>query len=103
MDALDELNDETRAELLAALRFLANIISLLATSRNLASIAQDFRGTKCLDIRVSDQDVRLYIQGRIPRAPFLKIHLDKDPTLQEEIVKAIAGSVEGMLVSCTLL
>jgi hypothetical protein len=103
VDALDECSDTTRAELLTALRSLANPINLLVTSRDLASIAQEFRGTKHLDIRANDQDVRRYIEGRIPCAPFLKIHVDKDATLQEEILKAITENVDGMLVSYALV
>ena len=98
VDALDECSDSTRAELCTSLRSLAGIVNLLVTSRDLASIAQDFHGTKRLDIRASDHDVRKYIEGRIPFSPFLKIHVDKDATLQDDIVKAITENVDGMLV-----
>lgn len=71
---------------------------ILDTSRNLAPIAQYFGGNKKLNICASDQDVQRYIEGQIPRAGFLKRHVNKDVTLQEEIVKAIMSNVEGMLV-----
>jgi hypothetical protein len=101
VDALDECSDRTRAELLLALRSLGSTVSLLVTSRNLTSIAQDFQRAKHLDIQASDQDVRNYIEGRMPLEPSLQIHVHNDPTLREEIVESITKNVQGMLVSHT--
>lgn len=98
MDALDECSDRTRAELLIAFRFLATTVSLLVTSRNVASIAQDFCGTKHIDIRASDQDVAKYIEGRIPLEPSLQTHVENDPTLRAVIVEGITENAQGMLV-----
>jgi len=98
VDALDECSevDGTRIKLLSALRSLANTVNLLVTSRDLASIAQDFHGTKRLDIRASDHDVRRYIEGRIPRESRLARHVDGHQTLQEELVKKVIENVRGM-------
>jgi hypothetical protein len=93
-DALDECSSETRAELLIGLRHLSSTMSLLVTSRDLTP---DFHGTMHLDIQANYDDVRNYIEGRIPRTD-LQMHVDKDPTLQEDIVNAITRSIEGMLV-----
>lgn len=102
VDALDECPDQTRAELLIALRYLTGL-NLLVTSRNIPAIAQAFHGARHLEVRASDHDVEKYIEGRIPRAGFLNIHLGKDATLKEEILKAITGNIDGMLVSLLLL
>lgn len=96
LDALDECSDSTREELLPVLKSLASNINLLVTSRELASIAREFQQNKQLNIRANDQDVRMYIEGRIPRVRFLKIHVNHDSALQEDIVKAITGNVDGM-------
>ena len=98
VDALDECSKETRAELLIALQHLSSTVSLLVTSRD---PAQGFHAISHLDIQADGQDVRRYIEGRLPRVRFLKIHVDSDPALQEDIVKAIVGNVKGMLVSYT--
>jgi hypothetical protein len=98
VDALDECSKETRAELLIALQRLSSTVSLLVTSRD---PAQGIHATRHLDIHANGRDVRRYIEGRLPRTRFLKIHVDSDPALQEDIVKAIVGNVKGMLVSYT--
>jgi len=82
VDALDECPevDGTRARLLAALQTLQGTFNLLVTSRDLASIAEDFCETKRLDIYASDDDVRKFIQNRIPREPRLARHIHGHPT-----------------------
>jgi hypothetical protein len=99
VDALDECSSETRAELLIAFRQFSSTMNLLVTSRDLAP---DFHGTRHLDIQVNCEDVRSYIEGRIPRTD-LQMHVDSDLTLQEDIVNAITRNVEGMLVLYTQL
>jgi len=98
VDALDECLDVdgTRGKLLTALRSLGRSVSLLVTSRDIASIAQEFEGSKCLEIRASEQDVRRYIEGRIPHESRLVKHVNGDQALQEEIVKKITENVKGM-------
>jgi hypothetical protein len=100
VDALDECSevDGTRGRLLAALRTLTSTVNLLITSRDLASIAAEFRGSKRLDIYARDDDVRRYIEGRIPHESRLARHVDGHPMLQEEIVNKILESVHGMYV-----
>lgn len=100
VDALDECPEVcgTRADLLKALRTLTSSVNLLITSRDLVSIAADFHGIKRLDIRASDDDVRRYIEGRIPRLPWLAKHVAGHPMLQEEIVDKILENVQGMYV-----
>lgn len=96
VDALDECCELTRAELFLALRSLASTANLLVTSRDITSIEQYFRDNRRLNIHAMDQDVGRYIKGRIPRLERLKIHVDTDPALQEEVIKAITGNVKGM-------
>ena len=99
VDALDECSNETRAEFLTALRNLPSTVSLLVTSRDLPP---DFQGVRQLDIRANDRDVQHYIQGRLHLTD-LKIHVNREPTLGGDIVKAITGNIDGMLVPCTCL
>jgi hypothetical protein len=98
VDALDESSeaDGTRGKLLTVLRSLGSTVSLLVTSRTHASIEEAFYGTQRLEIRARDQDVRRYIEGRIPQASRLSIHVRGDQALQEEIVTGIIQKVDGM-------
>jgi hypothetical protein len=101
VDALDECSEmnETRAKLLTALQSFASTVNVLVTSRDVASISSAFCSSKRLDIHADDQDVRRYIEGRIPHEFRLATHVKGYPALQEEIVKKIIENVQGMYVS----
>src|ERR1700722_10523198 len=92
VDALDECreDDATRALLLEVLRSLPPQVNLMVTSRNLPSIGRDFEGAKRLHIRAKDDDMRVYIEGRIALGPQ---HLKN---LQEAIVNKIVKNAKGM-------
>jgi hypothetical protein len=94
VDALDECreDDSTRAKLMKLLLSLPKNTSVMVTSRNLPSIAQDFGGAERLDIRAIDDDVTTYIKNRLSVAPR---HLKK---LQETIVSKIVDNINGMYV-----
>jgi hypothetical protein len=94
VDALDE-NSETREKWLDVLRSLGSTVSLLVTSRD-QPIEKAFHGTKRLEIRAREQDVRRYIKGRIPRESWLARHVYEYEALQEEIVKEITQKADGM-------
>ena len=92
VDALDECreDDATRALLLQVLRSLPLQVNLMVTSRNLPSIGRDFEGAKRLHIRAKDDDMKVYIEGRIAFGPR---HLKN---LQEAIVNKIVKNAKGM-------
>ena len=91
VDALDECEDhETRAKLLRVLRSLEGSVRLMATSRDLPSIAQAFQDVGRLDIRAHDQDIERYIKVRIDMAPQLF------KKLQKEIMSGIVENAAGM-------
>jgi hypothetical protein len=98
VDALDECSeiDGTRTKLLTELRSFEGTVSLLITSRDLISIARDFRETKRLDIKASVRDLRRYVERQFSRKPRLAIHVDGDSSLREEIVEKIIEKVAGM-------
>jgi hypothetical protein len=95
VDALDEVNC-SREDLLHLLRYLSKTVNLLVTSRNIASIARDFEGVRCLNIHANEHDIRKYIEGRIPREPRLARHIQSHPGLKEEIMNKIIMNVKGM-------
>lgn len=98
VDALDECSeiDGTRAKLLAALRSMPSTVKLLITSRDLPSIAAEFREANRIDINANDEDLQKYIEGRIPREPRLATHVRGCPSLRDEIVKKIIENARGM-------
>jgi len=92
VDALDECHEEdgTRAKFITVLQSLAGNVHLMVTSRDLPSIAREFHGKRQLIIRANDDDIKMYINGRIALAPR---HLKN---LRETIVSKIVANVKGM-------
>jgi hypothetical protein len=95
VNALDKCSSETWAELLIALQHLSSTMSLLITS---CDLTPDSHGIMPLDIQANYEDVQSYTEGQIPLTD-LQIHVNRDQTLQEDIMKAITSNIEGMLVS----
>jgi hypothetical protein len=92
VDALDECSEmnETRSRLLDALRSLTGMVQILVTSRGIPSIniEQDFPGTRRLDIRATDDDMRRYIETRTPRSYPLE--------LKAQVVDKVIRNASGM-------
>lgn len=97
VDALDEYPEHDRDNLVTTLQSLANDANFMVTSRNLPSIEQQFKN-KCSRISTMDDDVRKYIEDRIPHEIRLARHVQKDPALQDTIITKIVGNVKGMSV-----
>jgi hypothetical protein len=95
VDALDEcqVSDGCR------MRFLSEIFNLqakcganlFATSRFIPEIIETFKGTISLEIRASDEDVRIYLVNRISESEF-----DVLKSYHDEIKTAITKAVDGM-------
>ena len=95
VDALDEcqISDGCR------MRFLSEIFdlqakcgaNLFATSRFIPEIIETFKGTTSLEIRASDEDVRVYLASRISESEF-----DVLKSYHDEIKTAITKVVDGM-------
>jgi hypothetical protein len=76
--------------LLEVLRSLPGQVNLMVTSRDLPSIARDFKGAKRLHIRAKDDEIKIYIEGRIALGPrYLK-------KLQDVIVNRLVENAKGM-------
>jgi hypothetical protein len=99
VDALDECQSDDGCRT----RFLSEIFdlqekygaSLFVTSRFIPEITKKFDGTASLEIRASDEDVRRYLTGHIPRLPFPSF-VRRDLELQEEIKTDIITAGDGM-------
>jgi hypothetical protein len=92
VDALDECTEDygTRANLLRVLRTLPGTVNLMFTSRDLSSIARQFRGTKRLDIQAHGEDLRKYVRGRIASLP--RQHLiGLQEVIEDKVVEVSGG------------
>jgi Cdc6-like AAA superfamily ATPase len=70
--------------------------NLFVTSRFLFSITEIFDETPTLEIRANPKDVRKYLAGQMFRLPGF---VSRDIGLQEDIIRAIVGAVDGMYES----
>jgi hypothetical protein len=96
IDALDECTDQdgTRSQLIEKLRDLQmrTNVQLLFTSRFIPEITEKFRLDRVLEVRASEEDVKRFVAGQIPRLPSC-IRRDDElmRAVQSKIVKAIGG------------
>ncbi|KAH8656458.1 hypothetical protein BGZ61DRAFT_283976, partial [Ilyonectria robusta] len=110
-DALSTLYDkhkekETRPsfkEIASALQSLRGLqgVNALVTSRDIPEIVNDkeLEGSSVLEIHASDNDVRKYLDGKMSK---LGRFVRRDRQLQEDICKAILGSIGGMFLLARL-
>ena len=100
VDALDECqtSDNCRARLLSELFSLQKRhgTNILATSRFIPEIVDQFKGSSELEIRASREDVERYLEGHIKQlSPFVQ----ENRQLQIDIMSGISEAVDGMYVS----
>jgi hypothetical protein len=101
LDALDEFTNSNNErgkliDLLSSLEVETNI-KLMMTSRFIPDIEREYQSAIKLEIRASDQDVRKYITGQLPRLPKC---IQNDNGLKTEIQNKITERVDGMWVMC---
>ena len=98
IDALDECSIAGRIDFLAEIFALRekSEANVFATSRDIPAVTQKFSKCPFLEIRASEQDIRRYIDGYLPRLPsFARGDMD----LQEEMKSKIINAVDGMYVA----
>ncbi|CAO2648676.1 Nn.00g079430.m01.CDS01 [Neocucurbitaria sp. VM-36] len=103
VDALDECpsGNGCRTKLISEIKYLQHHckINILATSRFIPEITQDFEETQRLEIRASRHDVRMFLDAHMHQLPnFVK----QNTILQEDIRKGIVDSVDGMFLLAQL-
>ena len=97
VDALDEcdMGDGNRATFLSGLFDLQRDfgVNLLATSRFITEIQQQFQESVSLEIRASEHDIQRYVDGCVPKLPAF---VSRNKDLQDEIKAQITKVVDGM-------
>ena len=96
VDALDEIPAKTRAQLLVHLRNLSRNIRLIATSRKLLDIADDFGDDMYLEIVANADNMRRYIESRISGSGILKRLLNNHQSLREDLISTVVKKADGM-------
>jgi Cdc6-like AAA superfamily ATPase len=99
-DALDECRDDdgTRTKLLSRIRNLQthSNVKLMATSRLITKIEQEFKKDIRLDVRASNEDVERYLDSQMSQLPSCVL---ERPSLQQRIKTDIIKAADGMLVT----
>ena len=102
VDAMDEcsVNNYTREELLATLQSLLDMpnVRLMITSRPVASIEAHLQGMAYLEIRAADEDIRKYIENRIPKERRLIPYVRGDDAFRVSIIDTVIAKAQGMYV-----
>lgn len=96
VDALDECADRdgARSRLIGKLRELQATadVRLMCTSRFIPEITQKFCSNPWLEVRASEEDVRQFVAGQMPRLPDCIKHDDElRCAVQNKIVEAVDG------------
>jgi hypothetical protein len=97
IDALDECQDIRGVcrDFLSSIRSLQveNDVRLMATSRSLPAINQEFCNNPTLEIQANRRDVERFIAGQVYRMPRC---IQKNPALQRVVQDEVAGAADGM-------
>jgi hypothetical protein len=99
LDALDECpsDDGGRDMFLSRMFHLQGECgaNLFVTSRPDPDLEEQFEGSKCIEFRPTDRDIRIYLESRMST---LRPDVSHDAALQEEIVTAIEMAAHGSYV-----
>ena len=97
VDALDECpdRDRTRSQLLGLVHSLQGRtdLRLMATSRHIPEIVDEFKGVPQLEVHASTEDVKQYVVGQVNR---LHKCVQRDGDLQAIVQNKIVEAVDGM-------
>ena len=96
VDALEECADKdgARGRLIDKLRELQarTDVRLLFTSRVIPEITQKFQSNPMLEVHASEEDVRRFVIGQMPRLPnCIQRNEELKQAVQDKIVKAVDG------------
>ena len=96
VDALDECSAEVRSFLVRELKALRTKIRLLATTRPIDKIVEEFQDGLIVDISAREDDLSRYIESRIASSGKLSNLLRGHITLATDIKERIISKASGM-------
>jgi Cdc6-like AAA superfamily ATPase len=97
LDALDECTERngTRSQLLGICRDLQQQtgLRLMATSRHIPDVVEEFTNTSLVEVRASNSDVKLFVADNVVNrfAKFVRLSRDLQELVQNKIVEAADG------------
>ncbi|KAL6886897.1 hypothetical protein GGI43DRAFT_431693 [Trichoderma evansii] len=98
VDALDEHNMSNDYKILLTEIFALQAeckMNILATSRFIPEIVENFSKSMSIEIRASKDDIGRYIEAHMDQLPQF---LQKDSPLQEEIISTLSDTCDGMFL-----
>ena len=101
-DALDECstydaNDgELRSNMISTIQKLSAFATIFITSRPHLRPTQEVLKCVPVDIQAADSDIRAYLKARIAGLQVLRIFVDQDPALRDNISDIICHRAQGM-------
>ncbi|KAK2880075.1 hypothetical protein FQN49_000589 [Arthroderma sp. PD_2] len=104
IDALDECaeSEEDSLRFISAVCSLGPHVRVLCTSRSSTAFQGYFITSRKLEISASSEDIRRFLDSEIQKQYRLSKHVRTDPTLKEDIIKAILVECQGMFLLAKL-
>jgi len=98
VDALDEYEQDLRNTFLHLMQSLPPGVRLLYTSRYLLDIETIIDSDAKIEIRATNEDLKLYLEENMQNGGRLQSHITKDPLLKDKIVETVIKKAQGMYV-----
>jgi len=98
IDAMDEFSDVAgaREDLFTELKRLPPNVHLLVTARPLPTLESDIPDRSRVEILARDEDIRSYLEVRIPNESRLLRQVKSDPAFREMVISHVIGAAKGM-------
>jgi hypothetical protein len=96
VDALDECEENTWSGFLTELKDSVPSLHLLCTSRHIDDNGENLAGSRLIEIRASDEDIKMYILAQVKAKDRLSGFCKKNSTFQDEILQTIPKKAQGM-------
>lgn len=95
VDALDECTTDQRNQFIEKLRELQTRtnVQLMLTSRFIPEITSKLQSDPTLEIRATEEDVKQFVEGQIPRLPSC---IRRDDQLKHAVQSKIVEAIDGM-------
>lgn len=94
IDALDEVPDRQRKLFISSLRNIGNEVSLLVTSRPIGTITELFHDVIKQEIYPTENGIAIHVRNQIADDSGLSRRIGENPTLEQDIVAAVAESAQ---------